>query len=448
MHGFLIISFFTAIISLDYYLFINIKKLTEGSSQALGLLGIVIVILIFSSFFQLLFSKAIYIKKSFLILLLFFTYVILKIIIDIGDADILKAATVSTTGGIILFYFIGAMISITLNKIETLISKSKILYKIVILFFGFYLLFHIYLLINCFIVFAGQLRNDLFLIIDLKGRYQRAGAFLTISSIILSSLYISVFLYSNRYAFLSKRILLIGYSFLLFISLLFSMIISQMIGSNNGLVSTIGLVFLNLFFVLFLSHKNKIILEKYLFRFKNIVFGKLGRIIISNTLITLIFLLIILIGVIKMTGFNINVMRIFSYGSGEVASIGSRIENLSNFKLHFFYSWYTILFGNMQIDTITGTQGNYVHSFLGSVLTHLGITGFIIIITFFILVFKEYLKIISVNLQDNGFRIYKTLLFCGFFLIANVGVFFTYVPMWFLIGIIFIPITNEKMVEV
>jgi hypothetical protein len=219
-----------------------------------------------------------------------------------------------------------------------------------------------------------------------------------------------------------------------------------MINSNNGLVSIGGILLISLFFHIYLFFpRNKRLLEEYYFRFRNIVLGKIGKRIISAGFITLTCFLILLIFSVKLTGININTLRISRPENGKISSLGSRKTILSNFPIHFTYSLSTPLVGNMQVDTLTTGTGSYAHSFLLSILSHLGIIGFSIIVIYLCFALKELLRQTDVGIYTNGIKIYKVLLFCFSFLIANIANFFTVINLWFLIGLLFSSMKTKRM---
>lgn len=111
--------------------------------------------------------------------------------------------------------------------------------------FNFFYTVFSFLFLDTFITLMENVREDLFLIADLNGMYQRPGAFLVISFFIYSFM-TAFFLFVNKYAKKSKLVNLM--SFVLFglycLLAIGGMLLSQMIGSNNTLVNLGGLLFL------------------------------------------------------------------------------------------------------------------------------------------------------------------------------------------------------------
>jgi glycosyltransferase involved in cell wall biosynthesis len=87
-----------------------------------------------------------------------------------------------------------------------------------------------------------------------------------------------------------------------------------------------------------------------------------------------------------------------------------------------------------------------VSGFVGSLLTHLGIVGFGLFFVYLYLAIKKKFNIYS-NLQINNLlSLYSLMIFSGIFLVACAGVFISWTPIWFLMGLVFPPfiIKNRK----
>jgi len=447
---YILLSFF-AFILYNYYLFLNIKSIgstyTGAGSSGMSVLLISFILLSLLIFWQTVIAKYFYIRKSFLVLLSFFIYFVLKICLDIGSMAELKAATVSTTGGIFFFYFIGAMMSIILYRMKILVSKSNQCTKMLFVVFWIYLFCNSYCLFDAFAAFSANVRTDAFLIDDINGEYQRPGAFLVISSMILSVLYMNTLLsgllkFKNKFMLSLLRIV----CFCIYaINLLAAMLISQLIGSNNALICISGMLLLAIVFHVFLLlPKVKLMLNNKIIKIKSIVFGRVSGKIINSLLIGIVSFVIILFFVISYMDIDLSTFRITGFGTGEVSSVDTRYRILQTFPIQFFYSDLTPFFGNMRVHELIG--GAYIHSFLGSILTHLGITGFVIFIYFvYLSIIDLFQKDFSSDIYINGMNIYKMLLFTGIFIIATSAVFMTWGPLWFLIGLLFLPIRIIKI---
>jgi hypothetical protein len=442
------IFFFTALVLVNDFFFININDIGQlgGGASGLSVLILSFMLLIVLFLLKIFKSERIYIKKSFLVLLFFFFYVVFKIIVDTGNMARLKAMTIATSGGFLLFYAIGAMINFTFNRIIDMAKHKKYYFILLFLLYGLYLAIHSFYLLITLINFISRLSGLHLLISGIEGDYQRSANFLIISSLVLSSLYTHILLLGSGYGFFLKKIILVVYFFLYSINLILSMLLSQMIQSNNGLVCIGGILLVSLFLHVYLCFpKNRRILSAYYFKFRNIVLGKIGKKIILSGIITLVSFVMVLLFSISLIGIDINTLRITGYGEGEISSVKSRADINSKFFVHFFYSPGTPILGNMQVDTLTTGTGTNMHSFLLSVLTHLGMFGFGIIFIFLYLSCKELLQKDVPGVYANGIKIYKILLFLFFFIIANMAWSFSGISFWFLMGLIFLPLGIKKL---
>ena len=138
-----------------------------------------------------------FIKKSFIILLCYFCYFIFRIIFDIYDFQKLKAYTIATTGGVILFYGLGVLMGLLVFLVYNVPRNFKTANKWKSYFFAAYLLFNVYLLVKSFFTMSSRMRTDIFSIVG-GVSYQRPGDFLIINSMILFLLYINNYIYSLK----------------------------------------------------------------------------------------------------------------------------------------------------------------------------------------------------------------------------------------------------------
>lgn len=429
--------FFIMLGILLVYLFINIKLIGKGSF-ALILLVFFVMIGVFLIVLEIILKKGIYIKKSFLFLVLFFLYLIINI--TINRPNDLKRMLIATSGGIILFYVLGSLISINLLSIkEKVLNSNRFLNIFNFLCIIFTLLF-VTLLVDTFTTLMINIRADLFLIADLNGAYQRPGSFLLIAFFIYS--FITVFFifvnsYVKRYKFIS--FILFGLYCLVTIV---AMMLSQMIGSNNALVNLIGLLFITKMFYILINFLNsKYLLSNIKLNIKKIFLSKLTRKLFSSIFIALFVVILLLVIFVNTLDIDLDKFRIFGYGSGEISSVSNRLALWDNFLVHFNYN---PIFGNIAVDCLTTGKGSYVHSFPASLLTHLGIVGFLLFFVYLYTAIKETLNNNNNLYFNNLFSLYSIVVFIGIFVIASLAVFITWIPLWFLLGLIFPPVIFVK----
>lgn len=435
--------FFMMISSLLVYLFTNIKLIGEGS-PALAILAFSVLLGGFLIVLEIVLKQNVYIKKSFLFLIMFFIYFIVNI--TLNRPNDLKPLLVATTSGIILFYILGSLVSTNLLYIKEKVLSSN---QFLNIFNYLYIIFSLFLLVfflDTFTNLMENVRTDLFLIANLDGMYQRAGAFLTISFFIYSFI-TAFFLFVNKYAKKSKLVNLM--TFVLFglycLITIGGMLLSQMIGSNNTFVNLGGLLFATTIFYIFINFtKSENLLSQIKLNIKKIFLSKLGSKLFGSIFVSLFMVFVLLVGLINFFDIDLSQFRIFGFGSGEVSSIGSRLALWDNFLIHFDYN---PILGNMAVDTLTTGEGTYVHSFIIALLTHLGIVGFILFFIYLYLAIKEKVKNSNNLYVNNLFALYSLIVFVGIFAIASFGVFITWIPLWFLLGLLFPPIAFKNRKE-
>ncbi|MBO8234237.1 hypothetical protein HA151_06875 [Prochlorococcus marinus XMU1419] len=111
--------------------------------------------------------------------------------------------------------------------------------------------------------------------------------------------------------------------------------------------------------------------------------------------------------------------------------ITSRLLILTTFFRQFSINPFV---GDWQAEIISGYgEGYYIHSILLSSLTHLGIVGFGLVFTIIIRTFKNFKNLEISKMSQENF------LFLNFLLVTILGTFFqflTFMPFWFLMGIV------------
>lgn len=420
------------------YLALNIINI--GESEGAGLLFLVTFVLLspIILFIQFI-SKTIVIHPSLFFLLLFIVWLALRVMIDLSDIEYLKQVTIATTGGILLFFFIGIFSKQALENISKT-NVSLLSTKIILLAF---------LAISFSIFYSLQARLlervDIFFIEDVDGGYQRPGNFLIIAFIIVSFSYLSIISHQSVKGKVTLFFWLIIYS-VGFITILIS---SQMFGSNTATANTAAIYLITV--VLSSLSLNKKVRLAFLNNNIRSLFSKIFMInIVKYSLLLLSSIFIIAAIAIQLTGFDLNRARIFGFGTNNINSIDSRssifketaIEQLS----------YAPIFGDINVARIvTGDSGSYLHNFLPNIMSELGLFGLLIVIIILFLVFSTLIKNIKNNSKDViGFRkfIFNLWLFfiLSFLLIyANIAVNKSWVVIWFYIGfaVNMISITTE-----
>ncbi len=453
---YLVLSFIVFVL-FDFYLKANISGLNEGSS-CLSVLAISIFVGCILVVLQMTSSSTIFVKHSIGFLVCFFAYFALRIVVDVGSIEQLKGYTVATSGGIILFYSIGLLLSILLTQValpqlalaDNSVSQRYLRISTVAIFF--------YLTISfisvCYVYgeLAVRLKNDHFLIADLDGTYQRAGNFLTISFLVNMTVYMRLISLNQQCHNGIYQSLEYIFFFTYIGNAALSIVVAQMIGSNNATVSILGLsvTFLTTLFVI-RSKKIKYYINHHNLSIKKIVLGTIGRRFSFLLLICILLLFVFILTISKLLGFDLLSTRLMGFGSGELSSVGSRLELLGNFIPQFNDS---PLLGNMNVSfELTGNSGAYVHSFILSLLTHLGIFGATLLSIYIGLSYMEMFKSARKVTFSNGFKpdnlylLYSLMTITFVFLIATAAVFITWSVAWFAMGLFFVAVRFEKKLK-
>ncbi|WP_299735198.1 hypothetical protein [uncultured Endozoicomonas sp.] len=429
---------FCSLTLLDFYLKVNIRGIGEGSLN-LQVLALFFVLGGGLVLWRAGLSRLILVRRSILLLACFFAYFTVRIGFDTGSVEEIKAYLIATTGGVFLFYLLGTMVSISIDQHQKYSLRSYDYFKFFAFFLLLYSCFTYTLLLSIFFDFTAKLRSDIFLIKGLNEGYQRSGDFLVIGYLILISLYVQFYsLKQIKNSIFFRGVNIIVFT-LLVINALTSMVIAQMMGSNKAVVLLAGLVLI-LTSVSLLLQVSRI--QRYLairqLTFYRFISGKIAVSLFTLIVILFFFLVLFVIVSAGYIGVDLAMTRLAGFGSHEISSVTSRLTLLDNFILHFSYS---PVFGNMQVDCLTTGCGTYVHSFVGSSLTHTGIVGFFLLLGYFFLAYKERFETITVSyghpkfLLSNILNLYSVLFISAVLLIAIVGTFISWSVLWFSMGL-------------
>lgn len=388
------IYFSLCVLILILFLMVSVNSVVLNSDKNYNFLIYLYIFFSFVGVFFNLFTARILVYKHFLIFILFLFYFAFKAVFQYSDLSRFFSYSLGTSGGVVLFYFLGTFLTLNVIKNKRVVGFFSNKYWILIFCLVFLNLGLSLVLKNALV----NVRSDIFLISDLEEGYQRAGDFLTILFFIGT-----IFVF-----FILKRVGEISVSFLVFCLYLIMLFlvgaISQIIGSNKGLVIPVLMCF-SAFFIFLKDFKG---------RGKNIAKSfLLGG---GGVILVYVFL-----------KFDFSSLRVLGYGTGESSSLQSRYEIfVRNFYVHFTHSPYV---GDLNVDTLLTGQGSYVHSFLFFTLTHFGIIGFLILSYY---IFSCYRSIIGENEQ---LKLNKMI----FIVILGISILSTAVfwpVIWFVMGVL------------
>jgi len=116
-----------------------------------------------------------------------------------------------------------------------------------------------------------------------------------------------------------------------------------------------------------------------------------------------------------------------------ISSVTSRLDLLPTFSKQFDVS---PVFGHSYAEMLSGYErGDYVHSVPLSLLTHAGIVGFFIFVMLLVaLIFKQSILPRADGATATGTNKVKIAVFSVILLIGSAVAFFSWLPLWFMIG--------------
>lgn len=418
---------FVQFLTLLAYLNVNILNVGEsGSALYLLLLNFFISIVLAVVIWN---RSELFIHVNTLIFFLLVSWIALRVINDTGDVNNLKQVTIATTGGMLLFFFIGAFHGISYKKIifcQRQFSVAKLI-----------LILYLFILIGISYEFSQRMRDNLFLIEGVDGAYQRPGNFLSISFIISSYLYISIVLNSfyEKNVRISKFFWLVIYSVIAFTAL----ITSQLFGSNSATAVTAGTYLVTLVISMvavsggfrskYASDKLSLPWSKELM--KSVIFLSIYGLVIFSSIVA---------GIIYLTGFDPSNLRLLGFGAGTNTSIESRIDILLESGVTQLS--HSPIFGDYNVAFLTtGDSGRRLHSFLPFVMANLGLIGVALVFLYFASVFNQFIKESKIqnsdkvkSYQNSVIAIYGAFLIMFLFLFANIATGVSWAVLWFALG--------------
>ncbi len=427
----LLLFFFFAIGLFFKYLFINIQE-PDGSH---GLFLLALFIIMQTTIMGVLcMGKTLKVRLSFLFLLFFWSYLALKIVVQSSDLELLKQWLFALTSGNFTFYALASSIGFNIKYIFELLLKER---KLVPLFSAGLIFLSVMVLLELlktYYIFLPNIRSDIFLLNhDANYSYQRRGNFLNILFIVY--LFLVVVHYILKIKWREKWSLPWFFVCLFLVNSAIAIFVSQVFGSNK----TVLCLALYVVVLLILPGLSKIrsTLNGRLKLISFFSFGILSRLFFITFLFLLLLIIYLYIGKDELQEI-LNKFRIFNYGNHDGfvnSSVSNRIKLWDNFIDHFDIN---PLFGNVIVDKLTTGKGTYVHSFVLSMLTHTGLVGFLLFLLYVFSAVKERMRLSQIAiLENNIYTVFVMMVFLGLLVFAFLGVFVSWMPIWFLMGLIF-----------
>lgn len=418
----------TQLFMLIFYLMLNIVNVGEMGT-ALPLL-VSFFILSTSIFFLQSLNKKITTPYHSVLFFLLLVWIALRVIIDLGDLYYLRQITIGTTGGMLLFYFIGMFSSKALKNV-VLGQRKIILVK-------FFLLISLLATVWVFLNLEGRLLNnvDKYYIEGVDGGYQRPGNFLIIYFIVVSFSYLIIALKLKIESNIRFLFWLLTFTLVFIISL----VSSQLFGSNAATANLVA-IYLITVVISFLAFNRKI---RHAYLANNLMLPmskKAFKSLVKYALISLGSVVVLGKIILQVTNFDLNQIRLLGFGSGENRSLTSRFDILVNTGVEQLS--YSPFFGNINVAYLTtGYAELTLHSFIPNIIAELGIVGLLIVIFLFYYLFRKLIRQARVKTSSNeSFEqaiISTWLIFIILFLFiyANLAVGKSWSVMWFVVGFI------------
>ncbi len=422
------LSFLQTVVFLSY-LNANIINVGEmGTALPLLFANIFVSALLMQSLWL---QKHFYVRVDLFIFLLLVVWVAFRVVVDLGDVGYLKQVTIATTGGMLLFYFVGASLNVCYQSLMR-VEKSSYLSKLI---FFIYLLMLIWMLYN----FSQRLHSRLFYLAEVDGSYQRAGNFLSISFIIVSYFYLAISLKNvgAKNNACGKSLWIFLYTACVFLAL----VGAQLFGSNSATAVVSGVYLITVVMTLLATQK-----EVWTNYFRGNLALPFSKIVIKY-LFAWVFVAIMLFTsfvflIVVVAEFDITQLRLFGFGSGTNTSIQSRVEILlENGSKQLGFS---PVFGNMNVAYLTtGESGRYLHSFFPYVMSNIGLVGLFIIIILFVVSFLRLYNE-STPKGDRSILTYKrcmvsiySVYIVGYLIVfANLATSLSWAVLWFSLGFV------------
>jgi hypothetical protein len=389
-------------------------------------------------FAMLWFHKNLLIGIHSFVFLTFVLWIAVRVIIDLGELEQLKAITVATTGGILLFYLIGALFSVSYFHILKY-PQYTIVCSLVVLFFGGLMLFLLSSLLP-------RLREDIFYIAGANSAHQRPGNLLSISFIMVSAILLAL---SCRQAGCKSEALKFFFWIAVYsASAVTALISAQLIGSNSA-TAVVGGIFILTFMFLLLMRSRR--LRQYY------ADGKLALPLSKHVLTAavgfalfgLVALFLLIAALVWSTGSDITSTRLLGFGAGTNTSVSTRIEILVETGVDQLS--YAPLLGNMNVTFLTtGSEAATLHSFFLFIIANLGVVGLILALVLFILVFRQLLRTAKNeadaknSLEHALINLYCICVLLFLLVFANLTVGVSWAVLWFTLGFISQPFRFES----
>ena len=380
-------------------------------------------------------KNQLYVRPHLFLFLALMAWIAFRVVYDLGDLGHLKALTIATTGGMLLFYLLGAALRVGYQQ---LVQDERVRWPITLA-----LSLVVFLLVWILIDFSGRLHARWFLLTGIDGGYQRPGNFLSILFLMFSFLFILNALSRQGLSFrLKSEFIWVT----VYISVTIAMLgTAQLMGSNSATAVVAGVALITLALAVF-APRRKAFLSYLEGRLALPLSKHLLRSLVLTTLFGLATLVVLVATLITVTGFELERLRVLGFGAGRVISLASRLEIL--FEHGVAQLSYAPVLGNMNVAYLTtGGAGRTLHSFFPFVMANLGLVGLAIVLLLFLVVFLQLYRESKARplgglyaYRLNMVAIHSFLLLLYLLVFANLSTGVSWIVLWFALGFVSQPI--------
>ena len=370
------------------------------------------------------------IKKNLIFVLFFLVYMSLRQILDSQSFAGIFGFMLGTTSGVFFSFILGVLVSYVFCNIYNTSMALPGSINYFLKFTNLYFIFCLFFSLDLLQYYYSMRVSTGFAIEETPVNYQRPGIFIfmfNLQNAILFAIHRSFSKYKRNY---------IGVFF--YTICILSALLGQLIGSNFTFVGVLLLAAIMLLYGRLVNKSRDSDSQKKL-SFGSIFFGWIGKEILVVGFITLLLGSTVLYTLTYLSLIDLKSLRIFG-DNWEIDSITARFKLLD--LLFFEHFNFAPVFGNMTVHEIMRTQ--YIHS-LASVFTHLGITGFVLFVILFYLIYKDIERCGKFKNRVNfEYQLLRLLMVSLILFLALLSNFITWMPLWFTVGLFAVSFTNPE----
>lgn len=389
-------------------------------------------------------TRSLVLRRSSILLLGFLAYFVTKLVLDVHyNVARMKSLSLSTDGGLIFAlsfgWILSALTTATFN--EGARGVGRVIMPCLFLWacFG--------LSLDALATHLAEIRSDLFLVEGDSTLYQRPGNFAAMIAILAS---VQLVLATGSRAKQSAGVaVVVAATVVGYLGLIATLLVGvQLIGSNAGFVVTL---FIGLASLAWVWRPDLSRLKRRMWSLLRpaslpmVLRRSIPRVALNGILFCLL-ASGLGFATLMYADIDFRSFRIFGFSDGSFGthSLAGRIHILrDNFATQLAVN---PVFGNLLADSLTIGTGSYAHSLL-SMLSHMGLVGTSLFVAYLATLYRELKRPRAGSFpfySDAEFAMFRVLMFAGLVVFALVGTFFTWMPLWFALGLLFPPCLLQR----